>query len=180
MPSLTQTLDLNGRKVNIPVGLFINGEFRESKQKNWLDVEDPSTSKKLTSIVEGREDDVDEAVAIARERFEDESWSQSNPVYRAGLLNKLADLMEVHKEDIVAIECADTGKTPHHCASLDFPGSVGTLRYYAGWVSRAAGHGLHHFWTKKAADPVSHRRTKSSGCSPRTLTKSSPIRDGNP
>ena len=34
--------------------------------KNWFDVEDPSTSKKLTSIVEGREDDVDEAVAIAR------------------------------------------------------------------------------------------------------------------
>lgn len=137
--SLSETLDLGGRKVAVPTGLFINGEFVKSKQGLKFDVENPATGKPLISIYEGREDDVDEAVKVARHVFDETDWGTSNPTYRAALLHKLADIMEENKDDVVAIECADTGKTPQQCSNLDFPGSVGTLRYYAGWADKILG-----------------------------------------
>ena len=73
---MTQTLEPNGRKVTIPTGLFINNEWKESKQKAWFDVENPATGTELISVVEGREDDVDEAVAVARKVFDEGSWSE--------------------------------------------------------------------------------------------------------
>ncbi|GKZ20037.1 hypothetical protein AbraIFM66951_001629 [Aspergillus brasiliensis] len=134
-----QTLQLNNRSISLPTGLFINGQFVNSKQGAYFDVEDPATGQVLIFIVEGREDDVDEAVRIARDVFDAGDWAHSDPTYRASLLNKLADLMEENKDDLVALECADTGKTPHLCYQVDFPGSVGTLRYYAGWADKVLG-----------------------------------------
>lgn len=136
---MTETLQLNGRTISLPTGLFINGQFVNSKQGAKFDVEDPATGQPLISIVEGREDDVDEAVRVARQVFDAGDWAQSNPTYRASLLNKLADLFEENKDDLIALECADTGKTVKLCSSLDFPASVGTLRYYAGWADKVAG-----------------------------------------
>ncbi|EYE99018.1 aldehyde dehydrogenase family protein [Aspergillus ruber CBS 135680] len=136
---MTETLHLNSRTISLPTGLFINGQFVNSKQGAKFDVEDPATGQPLISIVEGREDDVDEAVRVARQVFDAGDWAQSNPTYRASLLNKLADLFEENKDDLIALECADTGKTLKLCSSLDFPASVGTLRYYAGWADKVAG-----------------------------------------
>lgn len=133
------TLNLKGHSVSLPTGLFINGEFVKSKSGKTFDSEDPGTGKTLATISEGLEEDVDSAVAAARKAFNVTSWSQGNPQDRAILLHKLADLMEQHKDDIVAIECADTGKTYRQCSNLDFPGSVGTIRYYAGWADKVRG-----------------------------------------
>lgn len=136
---MSQTLQLNGRTISLPTGLFINGQFVDSKQGARFDVEDPATGQTLVSIVEGREDDVDEAVRVAREVFDNGTWSNSNPAHRGALLNKLADLIEENKDDLIALECADTGKTVPLCSSLDLPGSIGTLRYYAGWADKVRG-----------------------------------------
>lgn len=100
---------------------------------------DPATGSTLISVSGGLEDDVDEAVRVARKVFDDGTWPQSNPTYWAALLNKLADLMEQNAGDLIAIECADTGKTIKQCTGLDLPGSVGTLRYYAGFADRILG-----------------------------------------
>ncbi|KAL4957588.1 aldehyde dehydrogenase domain-containing protein [Aspergillus filifer] len=134
-----QTLQLNGRSISVPTGLFINGQFVDSKQGARFDVEDPATGQTLISIVEGREDDVDEAVRVARQVFDAGEWTNANPTYRGSLLSKLADLMEENKDDLIALECADTGKTVPLCSSLDLPGSIGTLRYYAGWADKVRG-----------------------------------------
>ncbi|KAL3483906.1 Aldehyde/histidinol dehydrogenase [Aspergillus germanicus] len=139
MAATTQTLNINGRIVSLPTGLFINGQFIDSKQGARFDVEDPATCKTLISIVEGREEDVDEAVRVARQVFNAGEWSGSNPATRGALLNKLADLIEQHKDDLIALECADTGKTVQPWSNLDLPGSVGTLRYYAGWADKVRG-----------------------------------------
>lgn len=52
---------------------------------------------------------------------------------------KLADLMEEHFVELVAIEMFDTGKTHFQAANLDVPASIGTLRYYAGWADKILG-----------------------------------------
>lgn len=139
-PPQSVQLSLASRKVSLPTGLFINGDFVAAKGGKTFNSEDPATGKVIAAVAEGMPEDVDIAVAAARKAYNQDAWSAGNPAERAALLHKLADLMEQHKDDIIAIECADTGKTHKQCSNLDFPGSVGTLRYYAGWADKILGH----------------------------------------
>lgn len=136
--SATQ-LTINNKPLSVPTGLFIDGKFVTAEAGNQFAVEDPSTGQELIRIQEGREEDVDIAVKAARRTFDDGSWTGSNPLHRAKLLNNLADILERNAEEITALECADTGKTLKQCSVLDVPGSIGTLRYYAGWADKVLG-----------------------------------------
>lgn len=82
---------------------------------------------------------MDEAVRCARKVFRSKEWAQFGVVNRSKCLNKLADLMEEHFEEILAIEMIDTGKTRTQAANLDLPGSIGTIRYFAGWCDKIYG-----------------------------------------
>ena len=135
----SQTLDINGRKVSVPTGLFINNEFVPAISGNTFPVENPTNGKELIQIQEGREEDVNAAVKVARKTFESEEWAKSNPAWRGELLNKLADLMQRDFDDFVAVEMLDTGKTHAQASTLDVPGSIGTLKYYAGWADKVLG-----------------------------------------
>ncbi|KAI9713934.1 MAG: aldehyde dehydrogenase (NAD(P)(+)) ald5 [Bogoriella megaspora] len=135
----SKTLKIGGRDVSVPTGLFINNEFRKSIGGNTFGVENPATGREILQIEEGREEDVNEAVRVARRTFESPEWSGINPSHRGDLLNKLAVLMERDKEEIIALEMIDTGKTYKQASNLDFPGSVGTLKYYAGFADKLNG-----------------------------------------
>lgn len=132
-------LIVNNQTISVPTGLFIDGEFVTAKDGNQFSAEDPGTGKELMKIQEGREEDVDEAVKVARRTFNHSSWASGDPHYRAKLLNNLADIFEKNAAEIAALECADTGKTIRQCSNLDVPGSIGTLRYYAGWADKVLG-----------------------------------------
>ncbi|KAF2635187.1 aldehyde dehydrogenase [Massarina eburnea CBS 473.64] len=134
----SESLKIQNRDVSVPTGIFINNEFRASLTSSQFSVENPATGEPILSIEEGREEDVNAAVKAARAAFEG-GWSTSNPVERGELLNRLAQLMERDKEDIIALEMLDTGKTYKQASNLDFPGSVGTLKYYAGWADKVLG-----------------------------------------
>lgn len=90
----------------------------------------------MLKIQEGREKDVDVAMKVARQTFESDEWENSNPSWRGELLIKLGDLMRRDFDDLVAIEMLDTGKTHAQASTLDLPGSIGTLRDYAGWADK--------------------------------------------
>ena len=132
-------LIINNKTISVPTGLFIDGDFVKSSAGNQFPVEDPSTGQELIRIQEGREEDVDAAVKVARRTFDDGSWTNTNPLERAKLLNSLADIMEKNAEEIATLECADTGKTLKQCSNLDVPVSISTLRYYAGWADKVLG-----------------------------------------
>lgn len=135
----SQNININGRNVSVPTGLFINNEFVKSASGSTFGVENPNAGTEILQIAEGREADVDLAVTAARAAFNNPEWKNSDPVWRGELLNRLAQLMERDKEDIIALEMLDTGKTYRQASNLDFPGSVGTLKYYAGWADKVLG-----------------------------------------
>lgn len=135
----SKTLNIAGREVSVPTGIFINNEFRSSISGNTFGVENPGTGKEILQIQEGREEDVNEAVRVARNTFNSKEWADVNPAHRGELLLRLADLMDKQKEDLIALEMLDTGKTYRQASNLDFPGSVGTLKYYAGWADKVLG-----------------------------------------
>ena len=135
----SKTLQINGASISIPTGLFINNTFVDAVGKKEFSVENPATGEETIKIQEGMPEDVDIAVKAARKTFMSKEWKDMSPAYRGTLLNRLADLMEAYKEELIAIEMFDTGKTYKQASTLDLPGSIGTLRYYAGWADKVLG-----------------------------------------
>ena len=62
--------------------LFINGEWIESKSGRTIDVIDPSTGKVVSKIADATDQEVDRAVAAAREAFDDGRWTGLPPIAR--------------------------------------------------------------------------------------------------
>jgi aldehyde dehydrogenase (NAD+) len=87
-------------------------------------------------------DDVDAAVAAARAA--QPRWAALPPLRRAGVLHRLADLLELHAPEAAELAALDNG-TP---VSVMNPGfyTAAWIRYYAGWCDKLDGEVL-------AADP---------------------------
>lgn len=134
-----KTLKIGGKDITIPTGLFINNEFVEAIGKKTFGIENPATGEVVIEVQEGQAEDVDVAVKAARKTFKSKEWRDTAPAARAAILHKLADLMEQHAEQLCAVEMLDTGKTHKQASNLDVPGSIGTLRYYAGWCDKIEG-----------------------------------------
>lgn len=134
-----QTVQINGKPVSIPTGLFINNEFVPAVAGGLLPVEDPAIGKTVISVAEGKAEDVDIAVKAARTTFNSPEYRDLKAEQRGALLGRLADIMEARAEEIIAVEQLDSGKTHMQVASIDLPASIGNLRYYAGWADKFHG-----------------------------------------
>ncbi|KAF1925990.1 ALDH-like protein [Didymella exigua CBS 183.55] len=133
-----QTLNINGREVKFNTGLFIGSEFVKPQVDKTFPVEDPRIGKTIIEVSEGSVDDVDIAVKAARKKTNDPAWNELNPAARGQFLLKLADLMEKHFDDILAIEMLDTGKTKKQAANLDLPGSIDKVVFTGSTVTGRA------------------------------------------
>ena len=119
--------------------LFINNEWVRSTHDATLTVEDPSTGREVSRIVDASDADVDRAVAAARAAFDDGRWSNLPPNKRERIINKLADLIEAHAGEFAELEAIDNGKPVGFATVIDIPGAVDMLRYMAGWASKLGG-----------------------------------------
>lgn len=105
--------------------LFINGEYTAAAENETFETVDPVTQAPLAKIARGKSVDIDRAMSAARGVFERGDWSLSSPAKRKAVLNKLADLMEAHAEELALLETLDTGKPIRHSLRDDIPGSSG-------------------------------------------------------
>lgn len=101
---------------------------------------------------------MDIAVAAAKRAYK-LSWGLKVSGYERGrLLNKLADLLEEHKDEVAALEALDggelavqcssvfrssqismTGKVFLHASLFDVPRAISVARYFAGWADKNFG-----------------------------------------
>jgi phenylacetaldehyde dehydrogenase len=119
--------------------LFINNEWVRSTHDATIAVEDPSTGKEVSRIVDASDADVDRAVAAARAAFDDGRWSNLPPNKRERIINKLADLIEAHTAEFAELEAIDNGKPVGMATMVDVPAALDHLRYMAGWASKLGG-----------------------------------------
>ncbi len=119
--------------------LFINNEWVRSTHDATIAVEDPSTGREVSRIVDASDADVDRAVAAARTAFDDGRWSNLPPNQRERIINRLADLIEAHAAEFAELEAIDNGKPVGMATMVDIPGSLDQLRYMAGWASKLGG-----------------------------------------
>ncbi|BBR57571.1 MULTISPECIES: aldehyde dehydrogenase PuuC [Enterobacteriaceae] len=119
--------------------LFINGEYCAAADNTTFETLDPLTQAPLANIARGQHADVDRAVQGARDAFERGDWSQAAPAKRKAVLNKLADLIEAHAEELALLETLDTGKPIRHSLRDDIPGAARAIRWYAEALDKVYG-----------------------------------------
>ncbi|HIX79531.1 MAG TPA: aldehyde dehydrogenase family protein, partial [Candidatus Corynebacterium faecipullorum] len=88
---------------------YINGEFVPSIDGDEFEVLDPVTNNTYIKAASGKPEDIDKAVAAAKEAFENGPWSKALPRERARVLNKIADIVESRADKLAAWESFDSG-----------------------------------------------------------------------
>ena len=119
--------------------LFIGGKWQDSVSGKTFETVNPSTGQVICNVAEGDKADIDLAVKAARKAFEDGPWHKMNASERGRLLNKLADLVEKHREELAALETVDNGKPYNIALNADLALTVKCYRYYAGWADKIHG-----------------------------------------
>ena len=87
--------------------LFIGGEWVEPSAGGSIEVIDSTTERVMGSVPEGTPEDVDRAVAAAREAFE--AWSATSVAERSGLLRAVSASLAARGEQIAALISREVG-----------------------------------------------------------------------
>jgi aldehyde dehydrogenase (NAD+) len=120
--------------------LFINNEWIDAASGKTFPTVNPSNGDKICDVAEGDKEDVDKAVAAAREAFKlGSSWRTMDASERGRLLCKLADLVERDREYLAKLETLDSGKPRHLASVIDVEIAIRCYRYYGGWADKIFG-----------------------------------------
>ena len=119
--------------------LLINNRWVSSASGKTFATINPSTGEEICQVAEADAADVDKAVHAARTAFEHGPWRKMAASERGRLLNRLADLIEKHTDELAALESLDNGKPVAVAKAVDVPASVGCYRYFAGWADKIQG-----------------------------------------
>ncbi|CEH30893.1 betaine-aldehyde dehydrogenase [Aneurinibacillus migulanus] len=91
------------------VRLYINGEFVNAKSGAMFENVNPFTNEVNNLVAEGRQEDMNKAVAAAKEAFEHGLWGKMKVEERMKQINRIADLIDEEIEEIAFLESLDTG-----------------------------------------------------------------------
>jgi acyl-CoA reductase-like NAD-dependent aldehyde dehydrogenase len=100
---------------------------------------DPASGNEIATVPQAGAEDVDRAVAAAREAFEQGPWATIAPSERSRLMNALADALEQRAQEVAEIESLDNGKPVNLARFVDVAGTIAHLRYFAGWATKIEG-----------------------------------------
>jgi len=109
---------------------LINGDEVHARA-DFEDV-DPSTGEVLAEVARGGPEEVDDAVAAARQALES-TWRRTRPPERARILRHIAELMKRDRGQLADLESRDTGK-PLRQARADADVAIRYFEFYAGAV----------------------------------------------
>jgi len=127
------------RFLDQPRRMLIGGQWVGSQAGQTLESIDPATGRPLATVPRGEAADVDRAVRAARTAFESAAWREITPIDRGRLLNRLADLIEEHADELALLEAHDNGKPVRVARAVDVGSSAKLFRYFAGWPSKFEG-----------------------------------------
>jgi acyl-CoA reductase-like NAD-dependent aldehyde dehydrogenase len=110
---------------------FIDGDYVDAASGATFDCVSPIDGKVLAQVAACAAEDVDRAVAAARQAFEDGRWRDYAPAKRKKILLKLAELIERQAAELALLETLDMGKPIHDSSAIDIPSAANCIRWYA-------------------------------------------------
>lgn len=108
---------------------LVGGEWLDAVDGAVMTVLNPATGEVIAEAPQGTKADVDRAVKAAMKALPD--WLETTPKERAGMLLKLADALEEHADELLAMESLNVGK-PRSVGEPEIPFTADNLRFFAG------------------------------------------------
>jgi len=127
-------------------GHFIGGEWIEPVET--YQTISPATEEPLALIGEGTEEEVDAAVAAARDAFAN-GWSALPGSERAKYLFRIARILQERSREFAVLESLNGGKPIKESRDVDLPLAAAHFFYYAGWADK-----LEYAFPNRAPKPV--------------------------
>jgi len=122
--------------------MVINGQFRNASGGGTFIVHDPATGQEIAHVPQATSADVDAAVQAAKTALHHASWRDMLPAARERLLQKLADLLELHADELARLETLNQGMLLGVARAVDVGASIQWLRYMAGWATKIHGDSI--------------------------------------
>jgi betaine-aldehyde dehydrogenase len=119
--------------------MYVDGEWFASGSGKTFPVYDPSTEEVIAEVPDSNANDVNRAVAAAKDAFENGPWASSTAQERGRVLFKLADAVRQNTAALAELECRNTGK-PIVEAEYDLGDVATCFEYYGGLATKVTGH----------------------------------------
>ena len=117
--------------LDIPYHLenYIGGNLIAPLNGKFIDGVNPATGEIFCQIPDSDERDIEVAVHVAQKAFP--AWSISPVEERFKILNRIAELIEAHLEELALAETNDTGKPLWLSKKVDIPRASANFRFFA-------------------------------------------------
>ncbi len=120
---------------------FINGEYCEGVDGEWMDSINPATEEKIADVVNSNEKDVLKAIEAAKNA--QANWASQSPERRAKVLRKMAELIKARLDELALIESQDNGKPLSVAKTVDIPRAAINLQFFADAIGQWSQEAYH-------------------------------------
>jgi acyl-CoA reductase-like NAD-dependent aldehyde dehydrogenase len=129
----------------LKLDLLIGGQNIPAAGGRYFDAVNPSTGEAIARIADASADDINKAVAAARQAF-DEDWKKGHFLAngRGQDLVQVARLIREHAKELAELECLNTGKTLKQTTFIDIPTAADTFEYFGNNHNMLKGEMIHH------------------------------------
>jgi acyl-CoA reductase-like NAD-dependent aldehyde dehydrogenase len=122
-------LEINGQA-------FIDGRYVRAASGATFDDVSPIDGQVIARVASTDQADVDRAVAAARRAFERGVWAKQPPRDRKRVLQKFAELILAHRDELALLETIDMGKPISDSLAVDIPATARCIAWYAEAVDK--------------------------------------------
>ncbi|MEU9978545.1 gamma-aminobutyraldehyde dehydrogenase [Streptomyces sp. NPDC051014] len=136
---------------------YIAGRFRKGTSGRTHAVVDPATGTEVYTYELAGTDDVDRAVAAARDAFP--GWSGATPGERSDALHRFAAVLADRAEEFARAESLQCGKPLKLTREFDVPGTIDNTAFFAGAARHLQGQAAGEY----SGDHTSYVRREAIG-----------------
>jgi betaine-aldehyde dehydrogenase len=122
---------------------FIGGSFVAPRSGNYVELINPATGEPMAQMPVSNAQDIDDAVQVAAKAFQ--TWRRTTPGQRSLAILKIADILESHAEELVAVEAENCGKIIAVTMSEEIPPMIDQIRFFAGAARLLEGRGASEY-----------------------------------
>jgi acyl-CoA reductase-like NAD-dependent aldehyde dehydrogenase len=121
-----------------PTELLVDGKWSAAASGETFTTRNPATNITLAEVAKAGSDDVDRAVAAARQAFDKGPWPKASPYERGRVLQRVADGIRSEAGVITDLETQNSGKTITS-SRKEIEGAAMVFDYYAGAMDKFFG-----------------------------------------
>lgn len=124
------------KELKIETKAFINGEYVNAVDNKTINKISPINGENLPSLTACNDKDINNAVLIARETYENRIWVDLSPIEKQKIILKLADLIEENLEDLALMDTIETGRSLKNYLYDSLPKAIESMRWFANAIDK--------------------------------------------